>query len=98
MKSHYLKDLKKRFFVKRLEYTKLVCNFLIYSNFISNLDRYKIFFNFYFSKKIKKNFELNNHCILTKNTKAVNRFSSLTRSNFKNLISCGFLNGITKYS
>ena len=89
MKVDYLKDKKKRFILKKIEFTKLACLFLIFSNEISNLGRYKIYINFFFSKKIHLNFELKNHCILTKNTKTVTRFSSITRSNLKHLISWG---------
>ena len=98
MKVDYLKDKKKRFILKKIEFTKLACLFLIFSNEISNLGRYKIYINFFFSKKIHLNFELKNHCILTKNTKTVTRFSSITRSNLKHLISWGYLNGIRKWS
>jgi hypothetical protein len=96
MKYHYLKDIKKRFFLKKIEIIKLVCLFLIYSKEILDIDRYKIYINFFFSKKLNINFELKNHCVLTKNTKAVNRFSSLTRSNFKHLINLGYFNGMRK--
>ena len=98
MKSHYFKDVKKRCFLKKLEINKLICLFLIFSKEISNLERYKIYINFFFSKKLNINFELKNHCILTKNTKAVNRFSSLTRSNLKHLITWGLVNGMRKWS
>ena len=92
MKCHYFKDVKKRCILKKLEFVKLV------SEKISNVERYKIYINFFFSKKLNVNFELKNHCVLTKNTKAVNRFSSLTRSNLKHLISWGMLNGIRKWT
>jgi hypothetical protein len=98
MKCHYLKDFKKRIFLKRIELKKLICLYLIFCNKISILEKYKLYINFFFSKKIKINFELKNHCILTKNTKTVNRFSSLTRSNLKHLINWGMLNGIRKIS
>lgn len=98
MKCHYFKDLKKRIFLKRIELKKLICLYLIFCNKISILEKYKLYMNFFFSKKIKINFELKNHCILTKNTKTVNRFSSLTRSNLKHLISWGMLNGMRKIS
>ena len=98
MKCHYFKDLKKRFFLKKKEFLKLACIFLIFSKEISNLNRYKIYINFFFSKKLNINFELKNHCILTKNTRSVTRFSSLTRSNLKDLISWGYMNGIRKWS
>lgn len=98
MKCHYFKDLKKRLFLKKKEILKIVCIYLIFSKEISNLNRFKIFINFFFSKKLNINFELKNHCILTKNTKSVNRFSSLTRSNFKYLITWGYINGIRKWS
>lgn len=98
MKCHYFKDLKKRIFLKKIEIKKLICLYLIFCNKISILEKYKLYINFFFSKKIKINFELKNHCILTKNTKTVNRFSSLTRSNLKHLISWGMLNGIRKIS
>ena len=81
MKSHYYKDLKKRFFIKKKEILKIVCIFLIFSKEISNILKYKIFLFFFFSKKLNINFEIKNHCILTKNTKTVNRFTSLTRTN-----------------
>jgi hypothetical protein len=98
MKCHYFKDLKKRLFLKKKEMLKLVCIYLIFSKEISDINRYKIYMNFFFSKKLNINFELKNHCILTKNTKTVTRFTSLTRTNLKHLISWGFLNGITKCS
>lgn len=98
MKYHYLKDIKKRGFLKRIEIVKLVCLFLIFSKEILDIERYKIYINFFFSKKLNINFELKNHCILTKNTKAVTRFSSLTRSNFKHLINWGYINGVRKWS
>jgi len=98
MKCHYFKDLKKRCFLKKLEIKKLVFLFLIFSKEISNIERYKIYINFFFSKKLNINFEFKNHCVLTKNTKAVNRFSSLTRSNLKHLITWGFVNGMRKWS
>ena len=98
MKCHYFKDVKKRCILKKLEFVKLVCLFLVFSAEISNVERYKIYINFFFSKKLNINFELKNHCILTKNTKAVNRFSSLTRSNLKHLINWGMLNGIRKWT
>jgi len=96
MKYHYIKDLKKRIFLKRIELKKLICLYLIFCNKISILEKYKLYINFFFSKKIKINFELKNHCILTKNTRTVNRFSALTRSNLKHLISWGMLNGMRK--
>ena len=86
MKCHYYKDLKKRCLLKKLEIKKLIFLFLIFSNKISNIERYKIYINFFFSKKLNINFELKNHCILTKNCKVVTRFSSVTRSNLKYLI------------
>jgi hypothetical protein len=96
MKCHYFKDLKKRFFLKKIEIIKIVCLFLIFSQEILDIERYKIYINFFFSKKLNINFELKNHCILTKNTKAVNRFTALTRSNLKHLINCGYINGVRK--
>ena len=98
MKCHYFKDLKKRILLKKKEYLKIACLYLIFSKEISNLNRYKIYLNFFFSKKLNINFELKNHCILTKNTKTVNRFSGLTRTNFKHLINWGYMNGIRKWS
>ncbi len=98
MKCHYFKDIKKRCLLKRFEITKLVCLFLEFSKEISDVERYKIYINFFFSKKLNMNFELKNHCILTRNTKTVTRFSSLTRSNLKHLISWGLLNGVRKWS
>ncbi len=98
MKSHYFLDLKKRIFLKKKEFLKLVCLYLIFSKEISNLNRYKLYLNFYFSKKLNINFELKNHCILTKNGQAVNRFTGLTRSNFKYLINWGYMNGVRKWS
>jgi len=86
MKSHYYKDLKKRLFLKKKEILKIVCIFLIFSKEIPNFDKYKIYLNFFFSKKLNLNFETKNHCILTKNTKTINRFTSLTRTNLKNMI------------
>jgi len=96
MKSHYFLDLKKRLYLKKKEIIKLVYLYLIYSKEISNLNRYKLYLYFFFSRKLKKNFEITNHCILTKNNKAVNRFTGLTRSNLKYLINWGYLNGIRK--
>ena len=98
MKCHYFKDIKKRFILKRIEYLKLACLFLIYSKELSDIDRYKIYINFFFSKKLNINFELKNHCILTRNTKTVTRFSSLARSNLKHLITWGFVNGMRKWT
>jgi len=86
MKCHYFKDIKKRYLLKGIEFKKLVNLFLIFSKEISNVERYQLYMYFFFSKKIHINFELKNHCILTKNTKTVTRFSSLTRSNLKHLI------------
>jgi hypothetical protein len=86
MKHHYFKDIKKRLVLHNLEFAKIACLFLIFSKEISNIERYKIYMNFFFSKKKKINFELKNHCIITKNSKAVTRFSSLTRTNLKHLI------------
>jgi hypothetical protein len=87
MKHHYFKDIKKRCMLQKIEFFKIACLFLIFSKEISDMDRYKIYINFFFSKKKFINFELNNHCILTKNSNAVTRFSSLTRTNLKHLIS-----------
>jgi hypothetical protein len=86
MKCHYFSDLKKRFFLKKKELLKISCVFLIFSKEISDLEKYKIYLNFFFSKKLNLNFELKNHCILTKNTRTVNRFTAITRSNVKHLI------------
>jgi len=86
MKSNYFLDVKKRIFLKKKEFLKLVCLYLIFSNEITNLNKYKIYLNFFFSKKLNLNFEVKNHCILTKNTKTVNRFTSLTRTNLKNIL------------
>lgn len=86
MKCHYLKDVKKRVLLKRIEFTKLACLYLIFSFEILDVERYKIYINFFFSKKLNINFEVKNHCVLTKNTRAVTRFSGLTRSNLKHLI------------
>lgn len=98
MKYHYFKDLKKRIILKKKEILKLVCIYLIFSKDLSNIHRYKIYINFFFSKKLNMSFELKNHCLLTKNSRAVNRFTSLTRSNLKHLINWGFINGIRKDS
>lgn len=98
MKCHYFKDIKKRYILKRIEFIKLACLFLVFSAEITDLERYKIYINFFFSKKLNINFELKNHCVLTRNTKAVTRFSSLTRSNLKHLVNWGLLNGIRKWS
>lgn len=98
MKCHYFKDIKKRNLLKRIEFFKLVNLFLIFSKEITNVERYKIYMYFFFSKKIHINFELKNHCVLTKNSKTVTRFSSLTRSNLKHLINWGLLNGIRKWN
>lgn len=98
MKHHYFKDVKKRCLLKKIEFLKLACLFLIFSKEISNIERYKIYINFFFSKKKFINFELKNHCVLTRNSKTVTRFSSLTRSNLKHLISWGLLSGIKKWS
>jgi len=87
MKCHYFKDLKKRNSIKKIELKKLICLYLIFCNKILMLEKSKIYINLFFSKKIKINFELKNHCILTKNTRTVNRFSGLTRSNLKHLTS-----------
>ena len=84
--------------LQKIEFFKIACLFLIFSKEISDIDRYKIYINFFFSKKKNINFEVKNHCIITKNSKAVTRFSSLTRSNLKHLISWGLLNGIKKWS
>jgi len=86
MKCHYFKDVKKRCVLKNIEFIKLVCLFLVFSKEISDIDRYKIYINFFFSKKLNINFEVKNHCVLTRNTKTVTRFSSITRSNLKHLI------------
>lgn len=98
MKYHYFKDLKKRIFLKKKEFSKLVCIYLIFSNEISDLNRYKIYINFFFSKKLNINFERKNHCLITKNTKSVNRFTQLTRSNLKHLIEWGLMTGICRNS
>lgn len=98
MKCHYYKDVKKRYFLKKIEIKKLICIFLIFSKELSDIERYKIYINFFFSKKLNINFELKNHCILTRNTRAINRFTSLTRSNLKHLINWGYINGIRKWS
>jgi len=84
--------------LQKIEFFKIACLFLIFSKEISDIDRYKIYINFFFSKKKNLNFELKNHCIITKNSKTVTRFSSLTRTNLKHLISWGLLNGIKKWS
>jgi len=86
MKYHYLKDLKKRINIKKLELKKLICLYLIVCLKISDIERYKIYINYFFKKKIILNFEKQNHCILTKNTKTVLRFTGLTRGNLKHLI------------
>ena len=98
MKYHYLKDLKKRFLLKKKEVLKLVCIYLIFSHEISNINRYKIYMNFFFSKKLNISFELKNHCLITKNSRSVNRFTRITRSNLKHLIDWGHLNGFRKDS
>lgn len=84
--------------LQKIEFFKIACLFLIFSKEISDIDRYKIYINFFFSKKRNINFEIKNHCIITKNSKTVTRFSSLTRTNLKHLISWGLLNGIKKWS
>lgn len=96
MKYHYFKDLKKRFIIKRKEILKISIKFLLVSEYLTNLDRYKIYLKFFCSKKL--NFEVKNHCILTKNTKTVYRFTGLTRTNMKSLFENGFINGITQKS
>lgn len=96
MKYHYYKDLKKRIYIKRKELFKISSIFLIFSEQLSDLDRYKIYLKFFSSRKL--NFELKNHCILTKNTKTVYRFTGLTRTNMKSLFENGFINGITHKS
>ena len=96
MKSHYYKDLKKRLNIKKKYLIKLICFFFICNNNLIQKEYSKILLKFFFFKKM--NFELKNHCILTKNTKTVYRFSSLTRTNWKSLIEWGYLNGIHKYS
>ncbi len=98
MKYHYLKDLKKRTLFKKKEFLKLACVYLIFSKELSNINRYKIYINFYFSKKLNINFERKNHCIMTKNSRSINRFTRLTRSNLKHIIEWGLLNGIRKNS
>ena len=50
MKCHYFKDIKKRCLLKRFEITKLVCLFLVFSKEISDVERYKIYINFFFQK------------------------------------------------
>ena len=84
--------------LQKIEFFKIACLLLIFSKEISDIDRYKIYINFFFSKKKSINFELKNHCIITRNSKTVTRFSSLTRTNLKHLISWGLLNGIKKWS
>lgn len=84
--------------LQKIEFFKIACLFLIFSKEISDMDRYKIYINFFFSKKKNINFEIKNHCIITRNSKTVTRFSSLTRTNLKHLISWGLLNGIKKWS
>lgn len=96
MKYHYYKDLKKRIDIKRKEIVKISSIFIIYSGNINDLDRYKIYLKFYTSRKL--NFEVKNHCILTKNTKTVYRFTGLTRTNMKLLFESGFVNGMTQKS
>ena len=98
MKHHYFKDIKKRCVLQKIEFFKIACLFLIFSKEMSYVEKYKIYINFFFSKKKSINFELQNHCILTKNSKSITRFSSLTRTNLKHLIGWGLLNGIKKWS
>lgn len=98
MKYDYWNDLKKRIFFKKLEFFKLICVFLVCSNNIEDLDRYKIYINFIFNKKTYINFNLKNHCLLTRHSKVVTRFTSLTRSHLKMLTSWGYLNGLRKGS
>jgi hypothetical protein len=86
MKHHYFKDIKKRCALQKIEFFKIACLFLIFSKEISCIEKYKIYINFFFSKKKFINFEIKNHCILTKNSKTVTRFSSLSRTNLKHLI------------
>lgn len=98
MKCYYFKDIKKRYVLKKIEFKKLVCLFLIFFKEILDFERYKIYMYFFFFKKVNINFELKNYCILIKNIKIVIRFLLLIRLNFKYLINWGMLNGIRKWN
>ena len=93
MSSTYKKDLKKRICLKNNEWNYLLFSFLIKTNFLNNIESYKFFINF---NIINKKFFIQNHCLLTKNNISINRFTSLTRSNFKSLSAFGLINNIKK--
>lgn len=93
--SKQKKDLIKRQYLKLKELDFLIFSFLIKSNFLNNRIRYLYFFNYTI---LNNKFFWKNHCLLTHNNLSVNRFSYLSRSNFKNLINCGYINLIKKSS
>lgn len=93
--SSQKKDLIKRYYIKLKELDLLIFSFLIKSNFLNNKIRYIYFFNYTI---LNYKFFLKNHCLLTRNNLSINRFSYLSRSNFKNLINCGYINLIKKSS
>ena len=87
------RDLNNRLKKKSNEINYLVFSFLLKNLLFDKNERYLFFIKF---NKLNKYFLIKNHCLLTKNNTSVNRFSNLTRSNFKNLISCGYINKIKK--
>ena len=91
--SNYNKDFLKRLFLKKHELNILTFSYLLKIKNLKNKERYLLYLNL---NKLNLKFFINNHCLLTKNNISVNRFSYLTRSNFKNLISCGYINNINK--
>lgn len=91
--SNTKKDFNKRLKKKTNELNYLVFSFLLKNSYFNNNERYLFFIKF---NNLNKFFLIKNHCLLTNNNTSVNRFSNLTRSNFKNLISCGYVNHIKK--
>jgi len=91
----YYKDLKKRSFLKKKELNILILKYLIKNGQIANKERYLYIL---YLNQLNIKFFLNNHCLLTKNNISINRFSFLSRSNFKNLIHCGYFNNVRKSS
>lgn len=87
------KDKNVRLFLKKKELNILALKYLYKHNTLNSIERY-LFISKINNLGIK--FFLNNHCLITQNNISVNRFSYLSRSNFKNLINCGYMNNIKK--
>ena len=91
--STYKKDVYKRISLKNKELEYLLFSFLSKNNFLNNLENYKFLLKL---NSINKKVFLKNHCLLTGNNIAINRFTSLTRTSFKGLIADGYINNIKK--